>query len=389
MYTQPIAKFVSLMLLVATVFSPLGVQAVSLKTSTQSVSQSLSKLQKSFKAIKQKGSTLSQYSSKATTSYINDMSRNAGAFTDETILRDWEIAKSQLMAANQLYIDYVKSLKKQLDSQISKGNLTEISNTNFLDTEIFVMEAFNEAYGKVTRIWIQEVAATTGQSIPDEDAFATNVLASIASVQVIYNGYVSVVNTTGASGLLVTTANKQVLASSYTYAKETLPQLIQKYASNLLKLQEPDLSSFVAYYNGRIEADIVTHLDTIAQKNAEATTIFVNDVLLVERLGHEITTLVNDLAYLFENMWTDMDALREVTDDLKAIAGKIQDLAAVVENKIYTAQSQLQEIVLSYAVISKNIQTLTNDLLFEYNIRNDASHCRKWKGPDAASCQYN
>lgn len=316
------------------------------------------------------------------------LARRAG----EEALANWEVARNQAKITTESFIKYLELLKRTLQSGIDvKKTITEINSTSFLDNEIAAQGAYLAAYNTITQEWIAQMETSAGQEIDDEE-FAMNVLAAIGTVQTLHVAYISSFGVVGANGLIMAKANTAVLEKQYAFASDTLPAQIETYATNLLKLEGTDFESFVAYYNGRITSDIVPNLDTVATKTDEAIAIFVNDIHIHEELYGKAQEIIQQLTAFVTNPaeLTEI-ALLELLDNLSDIANSIKELVEAGEvngTSAFRATEQIKAITETYSATATLTAAIYKDLAFEWTIRNDATHCKKWQEASTTNCEY-
>lgn len=321
---------------------------------------------------------------KKTSSILQDV------FSKTTVsMEDWEKSRNQVIAANEYYIAYLKTLKTALADQISSGAITEISNADFINREITVITLFNGAYNMVTRSWIQSVEEKFKQDVDDEK-FAMDVLAKITTMQIIYNAYVSPLTIVGAQGMLVTEAIEKAYATQYTYADVTLRQIIKDYAANVLRLTEDDYASFTNYYLGRLDTDVIGQLNAIKQKNDESKAIYVNDITVIGSAQDQVIEFINSFLSLIDNPLNfSLEAIVDILGDMMNAIEAVKKVTASTVGGDFRAQSQMAAIKQTAIKVAQNMVALLKDLAYELKIKKDTTHCRKWKGTDASVCAYN
>lgn len=329
------------------------------------------------------------YSSKTLDTLKKATSLLETTLTETATMADWEKAREQIIAANSAYIAYLKTLKTALDSQISQKTITEISNTDFIDREAMVMSLFNGAYDMVTKSWIQSLEQKTGQDVDDEEV-AMDTLAKIGAMQVIYNAYISPLTIVGAQGMLVTEAIEKVYASQYDYANVTLRETITDYAANVLQLTGDDYTSFMNYYLGRLDTDLIAQLNAIKQKNDEAKAIYVNDIAVIASAQDKVVEFTNSfLSFVSNPLTLSLESLVDILGDMTNAIEAVKQITAATIGIDFRAQAQMAVIKQTAVTVTKNFATLIRDLAYEFKIRKDTTHCRKWKGTDTSICQYN
>ncbi|MBI2464283.1 hypothetical protein HYV57_04970 [Candidatus Peregrinibacteria bacterium] len=301
---------------------------------------------------------------------------------------NWEALREQMIKGNNSYIKFLELLKRQLDSQIASGGITSLSDTSFVDNDILVIKSFNEAYASVTKEWIKSVKEKSGSEVNAEE-LANNTLASIATVQVIYNYYVSSLGVIGGTGLLTAQANETALEKQYTLANVTLPEQVKVYGENMLKLSGDDLNNFITYYTNRIASDLVVHLDAITVETDKAIAIYTNDIAA----ANGIFTSVNELMTMLKTLVDDpsqftTDTLTDLLENLATIAASIKAATESLANGDPRANAQIRAITEHYTELTNATLKFYADLAFEYSSRNDANQCRKWKTSDSSECTY-
>lgn len=301
---------------------------------------------------------------------------------------NWETLREQMIKGNNSYIKFLELLKRQLDSKITSGEITTLSDTSFIDNDILVIKSFNEAYATVTKEWIKTIEEKSGSDMND-DEFANNALASIAAVQVTYNYYVSSLGVIGGSGLLTAQANESALEKQYTLATVTLPEQVKVYGETILKLSGDDLNAFITYYTNRITTDLVTHLDLITTETDKAIVIFTNDITAVNGIFTSVNELMATLKTLIDDpsQFTS-DTLTDLLTDLSSIAASIKAATENLANGDPRANAEIRAITEHYTELANATLKFYADLAFEYASKNDASQCRKWQVTSTDECIY-
>ncbi|MBI5754766.1 hypothetical protein HZA41_00935 [Candidatus Peregrinibacteria bacterium] len=414
MKSQHLLKIMGTVLIGITALSPLGANAATARTSSAKSSVNINteqstgktKINDVLKNVQLKQGTTVDLSDKVRykmsgkypvpgdTSKNIDTLKKATSLLETTLtptatMADWEKAREQIIAANSVYISYLTTLKSALDLQIKSGAITEIKDTKFIDGEMMVMTLFNGAYDMVTTSWIQSIEQKTGQDVDDEE-FAMDTLAKIGAMQIVYNGYVSPLTVVGAQGMLVTEAIEKVYASQYDYANVTLRDTIKDYAVNVLKLTGDDYNSFMNYYLGRLDTDLIAQLNTIKQKNDEAKTIYLNDITVIASAQDTVNEFINSFASLVSNPLNfSLESIVDILGDMTSAMDAVKQITSTTIGNDFRAQSQMATIKQTAVTVTKNFTTLIQDLAYEFKIRKDTTHCRKWKGTDASICAYN
>ncbi|MBI2464284.1 hypothetical protein HYV57_04975 [Candidatus Peregrinibacteria bacterium] len=420
MKPKNLLKVMSTLLVMITALSPLAASAATSKTGTTSKNASTNlnagqtstgKIKTNLKNVIQKiqskqgitsdisdktpGMPDNKYPVPALTSKAIEDLKKATSLLEDVLskttvsMEEWEKAREQIIKANESYIAYLKTLKSALDAQISSKAITEISNTDFINREVMVISLFNGAYEMVTKSWIQSIEQKFKQDVDDEK-FAMDALAKIATMQVVYNAYVSPLTVVGAQGMLVTEAIEKTYVAQYNYANVTIRDLIKDYAANVLRLTGDDYTSFTNYYLGRLDTDVIALLNTIKQKNDEAKGIYVNDIAVIGSTQDKVIEFINSLLSLVDNPLNfSLEAIVDILGDMMNAMEAIKQATAATVGSDFRAQAQMATIKQTAPKVVQNVAALIKDLAYELKIKKDTTHCKKWKGTDASVCSYN